>query len=47
MLQRKIMQLFKAQFFDLLGSLSIRELTENQDLAPIVERISLILTSAA
>ena len=47
MIEEKIINAFKREFYDLLGSLSIRELTQNKALPFILERISLILSSNA
>ena len=43
MLQKTLLNAFKWEFYDLLGTLSIYELTENRALPEILERIYLIL----
>jgi len=43
--ERRLMNIFKHEFYEMLGSLSIIELTQNKRLPEVLERISLILSA--
>ena len=47
MLKHNLMLAFKREFYELLGDISVYELTRNKTLLPIVERISSILAQAS
>lgn len=47
MLEERLINAFKHEFYELLGSLSIAELTRNKRLPEVLERISLILSAPA